>query len=62
MLSLQIRLSPAQLNTCQAAADNASLSIQAWTIQALEHAARHQLQPHPPEPAVTDAPPGSSRP
>jgi hypothetical protein len=40
---LQIRLSPSQLATCRAAADNANLSIEAWTVLALEHAARHEL-------------------
>jgi hypothetical protein len=40
---LQIRLSPGQLESCQAAADKASLSIEAWTVLALQHAARHEL-------------------
>ena len=43
VLNLQIRISPGQLETCQAAADNANLSIEAWTVLALEHAARHGL-------------------
>jgi hypothetical protein len=52
-LRLHIRISPAQLETCQAAADEANLSIEAWTVLALEHAARHQLSrtetPQPPD-------------
>lgn len=40
---LQIRLSPAQLQSCQAAADKAGLSIEAWTIRAIDEAARHEL-------------------
>jgi hypothetical protein len=43
LLSLQIRLSPRQLEDCRAAANNANLSIEAWTAMVLEHAARHQL-------------------
>jgi len=43
VVSLQIRLSPSQLETCRAAADKANLSIEAWTVLALEHAARHGL-------------------
>ena len=43
IVRLQIRIPRGQLNTCQAAADNASLSIEAWTARALEHAARHEL-------------------
>jgi hypothetical protein len=43
VLSLQIRLSPSQLATCRAAADRSNLSIEAWTVLALEHAARHEL-------------------
>jgi hypothetical protein len=42
-VSLQIRLSSSQLETCRAAADNANLSIEAWTVLVLEHAARHEL-------------------
>jgi len=42
-LRLQIRISPDQLDTCQAAADKANLSIEAWTVLALEHAARREL-------------------
>lgn len=41
--SLQISLSPRQLDDCQAAATNANMSLEAWTVMALEHAARHQL-------------------
>lgn len=52
VLRLQLRISPGQLQTCQAAADKASLSIEAWTVLALEQAARHELAavgtPHPP--------------
>jgi hypothetical protein len=44
-LHLQIRISPGQLQTCQAAAENANLSIEEWTVLALEHAARQQLDP-----------------
>jgi len=40
---LQLRISPSQLNTCQAAADKANLSIEAWTVLALQHAAQHEL-------------------
>lgn len=43
ILRLQIRLSPDQLQICQAAADNASLSIEAWTARALDHVARREL-------------------
>jgi hypothetical protein len=43
ILRLQLRLTADQLQTCQAAANNASLSLQAWTILAVEHAARHEL-------------------
>lgn len=43
VLSLQIRISPGQLATCRAAADRANLSIEAWTVLALEHAAQHEL-------------------
>jgi hypothetical protein len=42
-VTLQIRISAAQLETCQVAAGKASLSIEAWTAVALEHAARHEL-------------------
>jgi hypothetical protein len=38
ILTLQIRLSPAQLRACQAAADTASLTIQDWAALALQHA------------------------
>jgi len=41
-LWLQIRISPDQLDTCQAAADKANLSIEAWTVLALEHAAQRE--------------------
>jgi hypothetical protein len=43
ILRLQLRLTADQLQTCQAAANNASLSLEAWTILAVEHAARHEL-------------------
>lgn len=43
VLRLQLRVSPGQLETCRAAADKASLSIEDWTVLALEHAARHEL-------------------
>ena len=43
VLNLQVRISPGQLATCQAAADRASLSIEAWTALALEHVARREL-------------------
>jgi hypothetical protein len=51
ILRLQLRISEGQLETCQAAAGKASLSLEAWTILALDHAARHELagagaQPH----------------
>jgi hypothetical protein len=37
---LEIGLSPGQLETCQAAADRARLSLEAWMSLALEHAVR----------------------
>lgn len=43
VINLQIRISPDQLQTCQAAADKANLSIQEWTVMALQHVARRQL-------------------
>lgn len=43
ILRLQLRLTADQLQTCQAAANNASLSLETWTILAVEHAARHEL-------------------
>jgi hypothetical protein len=43
ILRLQLRLTADQLQTCQAAANNARLSLEAWTIPAVEHAARHEL-------------------
>jgi len=43
VFSLQIRMSPGQLATCRAAAERANLSIEAWTVLALEHSARHEL-------------------
>lgn len=43
VLSLRVRLARGQLETCQAAADKANLSIEAWTALALEQAARQQL-------------------
>jgi hypothetical protein len=43
ILRLQLRLTPDQLQTCQAAASNACLSLEAWTILAVESAARHEL-------------------
>ncbi len=42
VLRLQLRISAALLETCQAAADKASLSMEAWTVLAIEHAARHE--------------------
>ncbi len=42
-LSLQIRISPRQIDDCQAAASIANLSIEEWTVRALEHAARREL-------------------
>jgi hypothetical protein len=43
ILRLQIRVSPTQLQACQAAADQANLSIEEWAAVALEHATRHEL-------------------
>jgi hypothetical protein len=43
ILRLHIRIPRGQLETCQAAASKASLSIEAWTLRALEHTARHEL-------------------
>jgi hypothetical protein len=43
VLSLQICISPSLLATCRAAADRSNLSIEAWTVLVLEHAARHEL-------------------
>jgi predicted HicB family RNase H-like nuclease len=59
-LRLQLRISQGQLETCQAAAGKASLSLEAWTILALEHAARHELadaggqQPRPADPTAAN--------
>lgn len=47
VVRLALRIPAGQLQACQEAADKASLSIEAWTIQALEHAARRQLDPAP---------------
>ena len=38
VVRLQIRLSPGQLEACQAAADTASLSVQDWAARVLQHA------------------------
>lgn len=43
VLRLEIRISPGQLEACQAAAGKASLSMEAWSALALEHAARSEL-------------------
>jgi hypothetical protein len=43
VLSLQIRIPQGQLATCRAAAERANLSIEAWTVRALEHATQHEL-------------------
>jgi hypothetical protein len=43
VLRLEIRISPGRLEYCQAAAGKASLSIEAWSALALEHAARNEL-------------------
>jgi len=43
VLRLEIRISPGQLEACEAAAGRARLSIEAWTVQALEHAARNEM-------------------
>lgn len=43
ILNLQICLSPRQLDDCQTAASNADMSIEAWTVIALEDAVRRQL-------------------
>jgi hypothetical protein len=43
ILRLRIRISPGQLEICQAAADNAGLTIEEWTVLALEHAARNEV-------------------
>ncbi len=43
ILRLQLRLTADQLQTCRAAANNASLSLEAWTILAVENAARQEL-------------------
>ncbi len=57
ILSLQIRLSPQQLDDCHAAASNANLSIEAWTVKALEQAARRQLgHTQTPQPLPTPQP------
>jgi len=40
VLRLQLRISAGLLETCQAAADKASLGIEAWMVIALEHAAQ----------------------
>lgn len=42
-LRLQIRISPDQLATCRAAAERADLSIEAWTVRALEQAAWREV-------------------
>ncbi len=42
-LRLQVRMSAWQLETCRAAADRASLTIENWTVQALERAACREL-------------------
>lgn len=42
-LRLQLRISPDQVDTCRAAADKAGLSIEAWTVLALDYAARNGL-------------------
>lgn len=42
ILSLQIRISSGQLETCRAAAARANLSIEEWIVLALEHAARRE--------------------
>lgn len=42
-LRLQLRVSTGLLENCQAAADKASLSMEAWTVLTLERAARHEL-------------------
>jgi hypothetical protein len=60
LLRLDIRIPRGQLETCQAAASKASLSIEAWTLRALEHAAHHELDTtvtsQPPTPALTRTP------
>jgi hypothetical protein len=53
VLRLEIRISPGQLEACQAAAGKASLSIEAWSVLALEHAARNEL-PAAGKPTVID--------
>ncbi len=45
-LRLRIRMSESQLETCRAAADRASLTIENWTVQALERAACQELSEH----------------
>jgi hypothetical protein len=42
-LRLQVRISAGQLKSCQEAANQASLTIEDWMVQALEHAVLHQL-------------------
>jgi hypothetical protein len=51
-LRLQIRMSESQLETCRAAADRASLTIENWTVRALEQAARQELADTGPRPSA----------
>ena len=52
LLRLQLRVPAGLLEACQAAADKASLSMEAWTVMALEQAARRELPgPAPRQPA-----------
>lgn len=43
VVNLEVRISRWQLEACQAAADKANLSIDAWAVLALEHATRNEL-------------------
>jgi hypothetical protein len=43
VLRLQLRIPADLLETCRAAADKSSLSIETWTVQAIKQAARHEL-------------------
>jgi hypothetical protein len=43
VLRLRLRIPAGLLETCHAAAGQSSLSIEAWTVLALEHAARKEL-------------------
>ncbi len=54
-LRLQIRMSESQLETCRAAADRASLTIEHWTIRALERAACEELGDTRPRPRSVES-------